>query len=266
MRITIITSTLNCENDLIKTANSVRCQSYKNIQWIVVDGNSTDKTIQVIEKNLDIISKFICEKDGGIYEAWNKGCKYIDGDWVLFLGAGDTLIDKSTLDKVVKKLEKNYSLIYGNVLVVNEFSKLIEKYGEVNLGMWSEFRMLTPHHQGIFHNAEILMNMPFDESYLIAGDQRIVTEYIIKNNSKYMGIDVTSMKSGGVSMKAGNLKIMLEENKRITQELHIKKPIFFRRIGDFRLLLKIFIVQLFGSKASIAFNIIRLIQFRKPLY
>uniref|UniRef100_UPI0018EAE01E glycosyltransferase n=1 Tax=Aquitalea sp. ASV11 TaxID=2795103 RepID=UPI0018EAE01E len=104
VRITVITSTYNCAEALTKTAESIRCQSYKNIQWIIADGASTDATLSVIKQNSDIVSHWESEPDNGIYDAWNKACRHINGDWVIFIGAGDLFIDKDTVKRVAQTL------------------------------------------------------------------------------------------------------------------------------------------------------------------
>ena len=85
----IITVTLNSKLDLIKTINSLKNQKFKNFEYIVIDGNSNDGTKEIINDNLDIIDKWISEKDLGIYDAMNKGIKLSEGKYIGMLNAGD---------------------------------------------------------------------------------------------------------------------------------------------------------------------------------
>jgi cellulose synthase/poly-beta-1,6-N-acetylglucosamine synthase-like glycosyltransferase len=88
--ITIITSTYNAAEYLPRTIKSVREQTYTNIEWIIVDGNSKDNTVELIRQNEDVIDYWVSEPDSGIYDAWNKGVSLANGDWIAFLGAGDS--------------------------------------------------------------------------------------------------------------------------------------------------------------------------------
>jgi glycosyltransferase involved in cell wall biosynthesis len=95
MKITIITSTLNCRNDIVLTSKSIGSQTYSNIEWIVIDGGSTDGTIDLLS-NDDKVTYWVSEKDGGIYSALNKGIGQSNGDWIIFMGAGDIFYSNKT--------------------------------------------------------------------------------------------------------------------------------------------------------------------------
>src|SRR5699024_5468308 len=98
--ITIITSTYNVVQDLQWTIDSIREQTYPNIQWIIADGASTDGTVKMFEANSELIDYWFSEPDTGIYDAWNKALEHVKGDWLQFIGAGDELYGTSTLEKV----------------------------------------------------------------------------------------------------------------------------------------------------------------------
>ena len=87
-KITVIVVSLNTKYDFLKTIKSIKQQNYKNIETIVVDGDSIDGTKTEI-LNDDFIDQFIIEKDNGIYDAMNKGVKISSGDWIIFLNSGD---------------------------------------------------------------------------------------------------------------------------------------------------------------------------------
>lgn len=98
--ISIITVTYNAELLLEETINSVLSQSYKNIEYIIIDGNSTDQTVDIIKKNSNILDFWVSETDRGIYDAMNKGIKVAKGDAILLLNAGDILLRTSIEDLV----------------------------------------------------------------------------------------------------------------------------------------------------------------------
>ena len=97
--ITVVTVVLNGEKDFERTILSVINQSYKNIEYIVIDGGSTDGTLDIIERYKDKIDYVIIEKDRGIYDAMNKGINIASGDWINFMNSGDIFYDKNTFPK-----------------------------------------------------------------------------------------------------------------------------------------------------------------------
>src|SRR5690606_11151151 len=99
-KISIITIVYNNVRDIEYTIRSVMKQTYANIEYIIVDGFSTDGTLDVIEKYREEIAILISEKDNGIYDAMNKGLNVATGDYVLFLNSGDELYEDMTLEKV----------------------------------------------------------------------------------------------------------------------------------------------------------------------
>src|SRR3972149_4532901 len=88
--VSIISAVLNAKNDLLDTIESIKAQDYSDLEYIVVDGLSQDGTQEVLEANRDIVTRWVSEKDRGISDAFNKGVKMASGDYVIFLGAGDT--------------------------------------------------------------------------------------------------------------------------------------------------------------------------------
>jgi len=118
--ISIITVVYNCVDLLPGTIESVIGQTYSNIEYIVVDGNSTDGTVAVIEKYTDQISQWISEPDKGLYDAMNKGLKMATGDFVWFMNAGDHLYALDTVEKMINKWQPDTDILYGEVMLVND--------------------------------------------------------------------------------------------------------------------------------------------------
>ena len=121
-KVSIIIVSLNTKYFFLKTVNSVLAQSYKEREIIVVDGNSTDGTIDIIKKMKKKFSKVIIEKDRGIYDAMNKGSRLVSGEWVIFLNSGDVFYNKNTLSDIFKQSITKKDIIYGNTLVKNKNS------------------------------------------------------------------------------------------------------------------------------------------------
>jgi len=129
VKVSIITVCLNSENFIERTIKSVLNQNYDNLEYIIIDGKSTDKTIDIIKKyEIQFNGKMIwlSEKDEGIYDAMNKGIKLSSGDWLIFMNSGDYFSDDNVVAKIIKIYNKDKNslnktgLIYGNALVVNE--------------------------------------------------------------------------------------------------------------------------------------------------
>ncbi len=115
IEISIITICFNYENGIESTILSVINQTYKNIQYIIVDGGSTDGTLDIINKYKDNIDVFVSEPDDGIFDAMNKGLKYATGTWVNFMNAGDTFYEFDTLRKIFEFSDySNSGVIYGS--------------------------------------------------------------------------------------------------------------------------------------------------------
>lgn len=117
IKVSIITVCKNSESYLTETINSVISQTYPNIEYIIIDGGSSDSTLEIIDRYSDQISMFLSEKDSGMYDAINKGLKMSTGDYILILNSDDLLAKKNTIEEVVKRIrvEKAY-YYYGNMI------------------------------------------------------------------------------------------------------------------------------------------------------
>src|SRR5665647_797053 len=101
MKVSIITATYNSERSIQRTIDSIASQDYLNIEHIIIDGGSTDNTINIIQSNLNKISHYISEKDNGIYDALNKGLKIATGDIFGFLNSDDMFTNKHVISRIV---------------------------------------------------------------------------------------------------------------------------------------------------------------------
>lgn len=250
-RFTIITSTFNCSNDLEKTAQSIREQSYENIQWIIADGASTDETVNIIKKNSDIVSDWFSEPDSGIYDAWNKASQLINGDWVIFLGAGDLLANENVLSNVSSKfldLAENVSIAYGDVLM-HEGQLFKLRAGEINPEHWELFRPCLPHHQGVFQRAKFFKkSAPFDVSYRVVADSKFMLQILKHGSLFYLNEVISKMELCGVSNHPRYLKIVQEEFCRLQHDLKYKVPVLNKIIFYFLSNIKYYCYKFFGER------------------
>mgnify|MGYP003445965853 CR=1 FL=1 len=149
MKISIITVSYNSSKTIKDTFDSMLSQTYNNIEYIVVDGNSKDKTLEIIgeyeSKFIDkkIEFKWISEKDNGLYDAMNKGIKMATGDIVGIINSDDVYFDEFVIEKVVKALENNLTdSLYGNLYYVeeNNTNKIVRnwKYKKYQNGLFEK--------------------------------------------------------------------------------------------------------------------------------
>ena len=122
MKLSIITVNLNNKDGLQKTIDSVISQTYKDFEWIIIDGGSTDGSKELIENYSDYVSYWVSEPDKGIYNAMNKGIKQSHGEYLQFLNSGDIFIEDNTLKQVVSQLV-NEDIVFGYAVIINNNTK-----------------------------------------------------------------------------------------------------------------------------------------------
>lgn len=160
-KVTIITVCFNSLEMLKKTMQSVNTQTYTNIEYLVIDGNSTDGTPEFLKNYTGKLTKYISEPDKGIYDAMNKGVKMAEGDYVIFLNAGDIFAEDTTLETIFN--DKNYDsdVLYGDV-IKNGKVKIAEKPHNSHKMYFC--------HQSCFAKRECLVEFPFDLKYKLSAD------------------------------------------------------------------------------------------------
>ena len=133
----IITATYNSEKTLERTIKSVLNQSYSNFEYIIIDGNSSDKTLYIIKKYEEeftkkkLVFKYLSENDKGIYDAWNKGIDLASGEWISFLGSDDSYLPNA-LRLYFNEIEKREAINYisSQVNLTNENGKILAVFGK----------------------------------------------------------------------------------------------------------------------------------------
>jgi glycosyltransferase involved in cell wall biosynthesis len=224
-QISIVTINFNNAIGLQETMDSVIGQSYQNIDYVVIDGASTDGSRAVIEQHAKRLSYWISEKDSGIYNAMNKGIKATKGEYILFLNSGDRLIDKDIVAKVVESgLETD--LVYGDLLFFTTEKEWIWNQQPV-LTFQTFFKSTIPH-PSTFIKKPLFERVGFyDEDLKIVADWKFFTLAIAKYNCSYKHINlvISAYNFDGISSKPENLEaINAERSKVLTENFPVFMP------------------------------------------
>ena len=190
MKLSIITVNLNNKVGLQKTIDSVIAQTYKNFEFIVIDGGSIDGSKELIEENVNYISYWVSEPDKGVYNAMNKGVKLASGDYCIFMNSGDYFANKLVLSQVSFFLNDNFDVLTG--------TEIITKNGQIiNYVIPPETintRVLyigSISHQSSFIKRSLLLNFPYDEDLNFVSDWKFWVETLLFAKKTYRSIDVT---------------------------------------------------------------------------
>lgn len=222
MKISIIMVCKNAEKTIEQAIYSVITQTYKNIDFVIVDGKSTDNTIKIINKYKKYINYFISEEDTGIYNAMNKGINFATGEYIQFLNSDDALVNNNIINNVVKLLEK-YSLpdiLSAPVYIVDGNLKMQHMFK--NQDLESVKNGITLPHQGIFCKKKILLEYKFSEKYKIASDYEFILKCVInKKKFIFMNEPVVFFSNAGFSNYC-NEELIKKEIYNILKE-HIGK-------------------------------------------
>ena len=223
MKISIITVCLNSESTIRHTLNSVLTQNYNNIEHVIVDGGSSDNTIQILKQYKNKNKKIIFTKGKSLYESLNIGVKKSTGDLISILHSDDIYNNENIIKNVAKIAKKSKKLIFfGDVVYFkNEYFKnIIRSYPAKNLKKEIFFYGNMPPHTGSFYKREVFKNYGYyKKNYKIAGDFEHLLRLIVvkKLEFKILRFVVTRMKTGGLSGK--NLNSFLTINKEILRSL-----------------------------------------------
>ena len=228
-RITIIVAAYNAARTIARCIDSVAAQTYLSRELIVIDGGSTDGTLDVLRQKSDRISYWISEPDSGVYNAWNKGLQHASGEWVGFLGADDYLWSSDALEYVVRQFDKVFPrvrIIYGRVGFVSAQGELIETFGRPWQQIRDAFRhrMVIPHPAVLCHRTLFEEHGMFDESFRISGDYEWLLRELKEGEAFFVeGPVVVGMQAGGMSSQAHRGVQIFSETQR-AQAKHGLKP------------------------------------------
>ena len=220
MKISIITATFNSIKNIEDCVNSVRKQSYDNIEHIIVDGASKDNTVPFLKSKFNKFTKIVSEEDNGIYDAMNKGVKLANGDLIAFLNSDDFYANDNVVAKIVNlfKNEPSIDACYSDLIYIDKVNilKTIRyfKSCEFKPGLFLK-GWCPPHPTFIARRSVFKRYGDFDLNYPLASDFDLMMRFLEIHRIKSMYIPEVwvHMRIGGVTNK--NLKNILQQNLEI---------------------------------------------------
>lgn len=234
IKYTVVTVCYNAIETIEDTIRSVVEQTYEDIEYIIIDGGSTDGTCDIIKKYADRLTYWISESDNGIYDAMNKGIDVATGDYIIFMNSGDSFADKKVIEHISRHIEGNPTIIYGDWFErLNDSSvkKIPMPLSHLNKGM------AFPH-QAAFIKAEYHKCHPYNLRYRIAGDFDVIYS-AFKNRAQFQYIpctiaiyDITPTKSTSLR----SIKTLIREHIDILgiRGLH-GKVVYYKELAKFRI-------------------------------
>lgn len=204
--ITVVTVVFNDASNIERTILSVINQTYQNFEYIIVDGGSTDGTLDIINNYKEKISCWISEPDEGIYDAMNKGVQMASGEYINFMNAGDNFCSDIVIDNMVGKISNETDLFYGDI----QFQHKVKKNKVLKNA--EEFKLIKKRmpfcHQAVFVKRKHLLNNPFDVKRRISADYKFFLILSQIDELQVIKIDevVCNYNLEGISTGAGAAK------------------------------------------------------------
>ena len=217
-KITVITINYNNAEGLKKTIHTVTTQTYfDKIEYVVIDGGSTDGSKEIIEQNKDKFSYWCSEPDKGIYNAMNKGISHSNGEYLLFINSGDMLFAPDSIEKMYEKLDAD--IVYGDLCVIynTKNEAFIKKYPAIINEEYMKNESLP--HPSSFIKKNLLERYKYNENFKIISDWAVFYEQILLNRCSYKHVHeiVSAFYLGGAS---SNTSLFNEEKKVFYQEIN----------------------------------------------
>lgn len=246
MKISIITTTYNSGKTFRDTIESVLAQDYKEIEYIVVDGNSQDNTLQIVEEYAPRFHgalKCISEPDNGLYDAMNKGILMATGDVIGILNSDDFYTSPNILSTVAKEI-KNVDAIYGDIFYVDpeNIRVPVRRYSSKSFRRWMMKLGFMPAHPSFYCRTQIYrMYGLFDTSFKVAADfeQLLRLIYVNRIKTKYVPGNFVTMRTGGLSSSgfSSHKKILKDHLKayrknNVASNILLESLRYLYRIGE----------------------------------
>ena len=245
MNLSIVTINYNNKKGLAKTIESVTNQEFKDFEWIIVDGGSTDESVALIQDNLTHIDYLVSEKDQGIYDAMNKGIKAASGDYILFLNSGDYFYTNEAT-KIIDTIDRNTDFVIFDYMkkMTSDILKIeqnVDPRSYLIDGMFC--------HQSVLHKRTLFDKIGlYDTSYEIAADYALFLKGFFEHNTTFNYINkalVLYDDTEGVSDYN-----VVTESIYVNERIKAKKGVFCKEIIDALASRDILIKELIQNKSK----------------
>ena len=220
VKISVVTVCYQAGEALLETMQSVLGQTEASMEYILVDGGSTDGTLDLLRAETDPRVQWFSGRDQGIYDAMNKGVNYCNGEYVIFINEGDRLADQNVLHAVTLVLEQQKpDILYGDCIDVYEDHQSVANNGKERINSWYFLMSKMICHQAIFARRDLLLRFPFDIRYRYAADRKWLIS-CVKNGAslRHMAVTVSYYDRRGISSDEENFDSVREEIDRCLQE------------------------------------------------
>lgn len=214
MTYTIITVNYNNKNGLEATIKSVLSQSCKDYEYIIIDGGSTDGSVEVIQQYANLLAYWVSEPDKGIYHAMNKGVAHAQGKYLNFMNSGDCFYHEHVLQQMQDQLDGD--IIEGSVY---DSSTKRFSYKSTSYPTMLFFYRGGLGHQACFIRRDLLKESPYDENLRLASDWKFFVEKIIFENCSYRYVDIPVVVFEGNGASTKNMSLYEKERQQLLEEL-----------------------------------------------
>jgi glycosyltransferase involved in cell wall biosynthesis len=226
--VTVITIVYNGEKYITETIESVITQTYKNIEYIIIDGGSTDGTVEIIKRYENLINHWISEPDNGMYDAINKGLSFCKGEIITYINSDDLYADNSVIKKVVDFFNKNKSIywIYSDVSVINSNSVVVNYYKvpELNYNTYASLNWSPIPQPTTFWRREVMNECGiFNANLKMAGDYEFFLRVFIKYKPEKINFIIA---------KARHHANSLSSKKQVQNKIEHKLIIRFHKLDN----------------------------------
>lgn len=247
--ISVIVAVYNGAKTLQRCIDSVTNQTYSNIELIIIDGVSSDGSVEILQANNNKITYWESKPDRGIYHAWNKALDHVHGEWILFLGADDYFWDTTVLENIVEFIDKNPTdcrIIYGSARFVDDKGNALFDIGKPWEEIKRSFREVPSFcHNGTLHHRTLFQEHgKFDETFRIAGDYDFLLRELKDGDAQFIpDMIIVAFQIGGISSVHQNKVLGFKENARARR----KNGIFILAQPLLKYYLRYVLVRLFGE-------------------
>ena len=270
--ISIVISKLNAARVLPRCLDSLRAQAFRDFEVIVMDGASTDGTVDILRASGDAVTQWHSTPDTGIYSAWNKAMPLVRGEWFCFLGADDRLWDAGALERLAPRLRDaapRYRIVYGQIRQLDGEGNLIEQLGEPWPGFKARFRshVCLPH-PGLMHHRSLYERTGgFDERFKLAADYEFLLRELKTGDALFVPSLTVAVGWGGRTTRPEEYVAGMRETEAVLRLHGLHPPAvawaWWKFLAHFYAALRALVGE--GAARRLA-DLYRVLTLRKPRY